>query len=336
MSLTYDEIDNHLCDIFEGSKCVYLGETRLVFKFPSNRLKQQAKLVYDKSYQSAVEEGMLPTDKLEEVINRRQLVSAEEMVTLKKLKGQLEAQEILLGKTTRVKANQDRIKQAISRIRHEIFDIEFKKKSKLFMSADTKAEEEKAFFICSACVYKDDYVTPYWSSHEEATREKDLNFKDTVLAAYMNFYSGKPTPVIRELARSNMWRIRYVNSNKTSDPLFGVPAADYTTDQLNLVYWSNYYQNIYEMMPESRPSDMVIEDDDALDAYMKAYYQERTQEEAARKSKAKTSGKLQAFDAEEVIVTRSNPLYEDIDYDKPREAQKIKDRVDLKKRTKRG
>ena len=90
------------------------------------------------------------------------------------------------------------------------------------------------------------------------------------------------------------------------------------------------------MLPEDRPSDIVIEDDDALDAYMKTFYEERNKEEAHRKHVNKRSGKLSAFDSEEVIITRSHELYEDIEYDTPREAQKIKDRVDLKKRTRRG
>jgi hypothetical protein len=90
------------------------------------------------------------------------------------------------------------------------------------------------------------------------------------------------------------------------------------------------------MMPEDRPSDLIVEDDDALDAYMKSYYDEKTKEDAARKSKASNTGRLSAFDNEEVIVTRSNELYEDIKYDKPREAQRIKDRVDIKKKTRRG
>jgi hypothetical protein len=123
---------------------------------------------------------------------------------------------------------------------------------------------------------------------------------------------------------------------KTSEPLFGVPTSEYTLNQINLVYWSNFYQNIYEMMPEDRPSDMVIDDDDTLDAYMKAYYEERSRQDATRKSKAKTPGKLSAFDAEEVIVTRSNELYQDIEYDTPKESQKLKDRVDIKKKTRRG
>lgn len=89
-------------------------------------------------------------------------------------------------------------------------------------------------------------------------------------------------------------------------------------------------------MPEDRPSDIVIDDDDTLDAYMKEFYAERNRDEAARKSKYKRSGKLSSFDSEEVIVTRSHELYEDIEYDSPKEAQKLKDRVDIKKKTKRG
>ena len=90
------------------------------------------------------------------------------------------------------------------------------------------------------------------------------------------------------------------------------------------------------MMPEDRPSDMVIDDDDALDAYMKAFYEERNREDATRRHTGKRSGRLSAFDSEEVIVTGSHELYEDIEYDTPRESRKLKDRVDIKKRTKKG
>jgi hypothetical protein len=335
MSLSYDEIEEYLCKIFTGEEYLEVGDETLVLRAPTNKVRQKAYLVYKKAYNNALEDGLLSNQELEELIERRQLISAEEIVRLKKLQGQLEAQEILLGKTNRVRANQERIKTAINRIKHEISEIQFKKQSKMMLSADTKAEEEKSFYICSRCVFRED-GTLFWSSYKEACNETNMTLRDAILLAFLRFNSGLPTPIIRELSRSTMWRIRYVNSVKTSEQLFGVPASEYTTDQLNLSYWSNYYQNIYEMMPEDRPSEMVIEDDTALDAYMKAYYEERSREDAERKSRHKTSGKLQAFDSEEVIVTRSNELYEDIEYDTPREARKIKDRVDLKKRTKRG
>jgi SepF-like predicted cell division protein (DUF552 family) len=333
MVLTYDEIDQHLIYIFNGVMYTYIDDLLLLLKFPSNDIKQRAQLVYKKSFDDAVKKGILPVKELEELIEKRNLITVEEILQLKKLKSQLEAQEILLGKTTRVKANQERIKQVISRLRHEIYQIEFKKKSKLFLSAETKAEEERTFYICSRCVFWED-KSLFWPTYEVAKKENRLDLRDKILLEYLKFYSGLSIKIIREIARSGLWRIRYINSIKTSDPLFGIPASDYTQDQLNLTYWSNYYQNIYEMLSSDRPSEATIEDDDALDAYMKAYYDERNREDAMHRSKSKRSGKLSAFDSEEVIITKSHELYQDINYDTPRESQKIKDRVDIKKKAK--
>jgi hypothetical protein len=91
------------------------------------------------------------------------------------------------------------------------------------------------------------------------------------------------------------------------------------------------------MMPKDRPPDNVIEDDDALDAYMKEYYEERTREEAAERDKSRlgNKGKLSAFNKEEVIVTKAHELYEDIDYNTPREAQMIKDKAAVRKKARR-
>jgi hypothetical protein len=105
---------------------------------------------------------------------------------------------------------------------------------------------------------------------------------------------------------------------------------------LNLAYWSHYYQNIYEMLPDDQPSEDIIEDDEALDAYLNDYYKERRKESLANRDKRKYGkSKLSAFDKEEVVVTKANELYQDIEYDKPREAQAIKDRNFIKKRTRR-
>jgi hypothetical protein len=66
---------------------------------------------------------------------------------------------------------------------------------------------------------------------------------------------------------------------------------------------------------------------------MKAYYEERSREEATERDKNRLGnrGKLSAFNKQEVIVTKSHEMYEDIDYTKPREAQMIKDKVGIKK-----
>lgn len=336
MGLSADEIDRYLNIIFTGQKFVYIDNELFVFKHPNNIIKMRSDLIYDRAYDSALSQGMLPVKDLETLMKERGLFSEEDESKLDRLRAQLEAQEVLLSKTTKVKARQDKIKETIASLKKDAREIEYKKISKLSMSVESKAEEERLLFLCFSCTYLDNGEL-YWKKFEDLLNEKNIEFKDKILYEFIKFRNGIETSIIRLIARSSLWRIRYVTSQKATESLFGIPTSNYTNDMLNLAYWSNFYQSIYEMMSRDRPPDSIIEDDDSLDAYMKDFYEERNREDAAEWSKNKNRtgrGKLSAFDKEEVIVTQSNELYEDIDYDKPREAQRVKDRVDLTKRTK--
>lgn len=339
MDLKIDDVEKYLCRIFTGQDIITVksesDKIDLIFKQPDNTVKLKAHRIYDIAYKDAVGDGLLPLEDLEKLIRERGIFSDAEDEELRKLKDKLHAQQILLSKTTKVKARMDRIKVIIKDLEAQVRSIEYKKLSKLAMSAETKAEEERSSYLCWSSVYDLLGESLYWESYEDFLKEKDPLFRSDVLNKFMSFYSGISTSIIRYIAKHSLWRIRYVTSQKTSEPLFGVPTSQYTNDMMNLAYWSNFYQNIYEMLPDDRPSDFIIEDDDALDAYMKDYYEERNREDAARKSKRRTQGKLSAFDSEEVVVTQSHELYEDIDYDKPREAKMIKEKTDIRKKARR-
>jgi hypothetical protein len=338
MELSYDDIEKYLLRIFTGQDFIYINngvwDVLINFRHPNNIIKIKSNIIYNKYYKQALDEGMLSTKDLENLMLDRGIFTKEDQDYVIKLKDKIHAQRILLGKTTKVRANQDRIKKVISSFETELSELIYKKQSKLMMSAENKAEEERSGFLCWSCTFNE-LGSNYWRSYDEFLNDNS-NFKNKVLFDCIRFNNGLPMDVIRCIARSNIWRIRYINSQKTSEPLFGLPTSDYTNDMLYLAYWSNYYQNIYEMLPEDRPSDFIIEDDEALDAYMTSYYDDRTKENAARRSKRKTGGKISAFDSEEVIITQANELYEDIKYDKPREAQKIKNRIDIKKKARPG
>lgn len=340
MDITHEQLERYLCKIFTGVDILYIKhgseDICIEFRQPDNTIKLRANLVYDKAYDKAISEGMLATDDLKKLIKERNIFTEEDEDKLEELESKLHGQEMLLAKTLVVKARQDRLKKIINKLKEEINELQLKKTSKLIMSAEAKAEEERSLFFCWACTYDADKNELYWKIYEDLLKETSIVLRDKILIEFLKFYRGINNRLIRFIARNNLWRIRYVTSQKTSDPLFGLPTSQYTNDMLNLSYWSNYYQNIYEMLSEDRPPDLIIEDDEALDAYMMSYYDERTREDAARRSKGKTKGKLSAFDKEEVIVTKSNELYEDIKYDKPREAQRIKDKVDIRKKTRRG
>jgi hypothetical protein len=332
MDLTHEELEEYLLRIFTGIKLVCIEGIDLIFKQPDNLTKLKANYIYKKAYDSAVEEGILPIKDLEKLMEDRGLFTEKDREQIDKLESQIHGQQVVLSKTTRIKANQERIKKVIEDLTSKLNKLRMKKYSKLVMSAETKAEEDRAAFLCCRCAYNSSNDL-FWKNHDELLKETRISLRQSIISEFTRFYSGIETKIIRSLARSNLWRIRYITSAKVSEPIFGIPTSQYSNDMLNLAYWSNFYQSIYEMMPEDRPSDLIIDDDESLDAYMKDYYEERNREDASRKSR-KTKGKLSAFDKEEVIVTQSNDLYQDIKYDKPKEAQRVKDRVDIRKRTK--
>ena len=332
MDLTAEEVERYLNRIFTGTELFNLDNRIFIFKQPDNETRAKADLIYDKAYKRAIDSGMLCLKDLEALIIKRRIFTDYDQEKLDELMAQKHAQEVILSRTTKIKANQDRLKGIIANINDKIKTLEYKRTSKLVMSAESKAEEERALYFCWECV-SDDSGNKCWDTFDSLLKERDIDFRDSILVGFLRFKSGILTKTIRYLARHSLWRIRYVTSQKVSDPLFGVPTSQYTNDMLNLAYWSNFYQNIYEMMPKDRPPETIVEDDEALDAYMKAYYEERNREEAAERDKNTlgNKGKLSAFNKDEVIVTKSHDLYEDIEYTKPREAQMIKDKTAIKK-----
>jgi len=272
IELAYSEIEGYLEQIFTGSKLVDVDDTTILIKHPDNKVLMKARRIYDSEYKKSIEEGLLSARDMKKIIEERNLIPVEDREKIGKLESKLEAQKVLLAKTTKVKANQDRIKGIIHEIEEEIRQLKLKEKSKLSMTADNRAEESKILFLSWSSIF--DYETDerYWSKYKDFLNESSLDFRNRVISEFIMFYSGIPTPQIRAISRSNLWRIRYITSIKTSEPLFGVPTSEYTNDMLNLAYWSHFYQNVYEMMPDDQPSQEVIEDDEALDAYLDDFY----------------------------------------------------------------
>jgi len=336
MDLTNEEIEHYLEQIASGIKIVDVDDKTLLFRYPSIDDKLKVRRIYRLEYKRSIEEGLLSTDDMQKLVEDRKIISDKDRLKLSSLRSKLEAQKILLGKTTKVRARQDRVKEVINNLETEIQEIEYKERSKYAMTAETKAEEAKVLYLCWASCYNFFTNELYWNSYNLFLNESDYLLRQKITSEFILFYSGILTSHVRAIARSNLWRIKYVTSLKTSETLFGVPTSKYTNDQLNLAYWSHYYQNIYEMLPEDQPPESIIDDDESLDAYLKDYYSERTQEAAARKDKKKRKGKLSAFDQEEVIVTKvASELYDDIDFNEPREARSIKDKPMVRKKTRR-
>jgi hypothetical protein len=337
LDLTFDELDEHITTVSTGIKLVSIdsadGGVSLLFKQPTSEERMFARFVYKQTYKQAQDDGLKTVDEMEEILRERGIISEESDQKIKNLQSKLDGQRAVLAKTHKVQAKQERLLGIIQRLEDELKGLKAERDKLLGLTAEAKANESKLFFLCSKCVFKSEKER-LWETEKDFNAEKDLLFRMDVLARFSMFVSGLPTSLIRYIARSNLWRVRYVTSTKTGADLFGRPISEYSPDMVNLLYWSHYYQSIYEMLPEDQPSDDIIADDAALDAYMDNYYKEMKNERAARAGKKSTS--LDAFSAgDEVIVTPAHELHKDFEYDKPREAQRLKDRTDIRKKAKK-
>lgn len=319
MSLNYEELSRVIGEINAAQKVSYVRnidakDVPVLFRHPSHRDKEISFFVYNEAIRNAEEMGIPSNAEMEALSKTRKFFSEEDSKKLEKLEKKIKGQQVLLSKTTRVPARRNRVKEVIEKLESEALTLRYYRDMHLENTRERKAAEERLLFLTYKSTYDPLEDKPYWETYEDFKNEKDIVFRRDVFTNFVIFYHGLPSSTIRFVARSNLWRIRYTTAIKTGAELFGTSISEYSTDQLMLVYWSNYYQSIYEMMSDDRPTESIIEDDASLDAYMKDYHAERNREDAARAGKNSTYGKPSAWDKGEVLVFKSNNMYEDIEY----------------------
>lgn len=327
LDLSFDELERYIDEISTGSKLIEVesGDQEisvLLFLQPQTNDRLAASLIYRQTYNEAVRQELPTHAQMKELLTDRGILKEEDEAKIRVMQGKLEGQRAVLAKTTKVRANKERVLNIIKGLEQELRDLIWQREQNFGLTAEAKANEDKLAFLCRRYVYKskDELL---WSTEEDYNVCKDHTFRMNVFAEYASFVTGLSTTVVRYVARSNLWRIKYVTSMKCGCDLFGIPAVDFSTDMTNLLYWSHFYQNIYEMI-EDQPTEDIIEDDSALDAYMENYYKELKNRRLT--SSGGSGTKIDAMQSEQVIVTPAHELHKDIEYDKPREAQRLKDR----------
>ena len=292
--------------------------------------KACANLEYDSSCERAIKDGFLTVRQTEDIMLSKGMWSTDDEDKISKLESKIKGQEAYLAKLVKVPSRKDTTKNNLDRLRKQLNELISKKEIGLEYSAEKIAYEQKYLYLTWRGV-KDPFTKElYWSTREYFDNETDLVLRRNVFMEVIRQSAGFSLTVLRYLARHNLWRIRYLTSLKTNISLFGVELPDYSVDQLSLAYWSHYYQSIYEMLPDDKPADSVIEDDDVLDAYMKSYHDEQNREAtASREGKRKGKGGKSPWDHGETLVMRSNPAHNDIEYSETIESVRNKSSTDL-------
>lgn len=331
MDLTYDEVESLISQIMLGQKLVTVqrDETSALvcLKHPTRELLQRADFIAAASRKRGEELGLPTIAQMESMLASRGLWGTTDQAEITKLQASLKAQEAVLAKTTRVPMRRERLVTIIEDLKGKILDIQRRKERFLEHTIERKAEEERLLYLTSRCAYDPETDFLVWATHEEFKDETDLLFRRNAALEFTLFSMGMPTATLRYIARSPQWGVRYLSAQKQGGQLFTRPVYDYSIDMLHLMHWTAFYHSLHEMMPSDRPEQAIIEDDFALDKFMDEYF-ERSKREAHEERIKKSSGKNStAWNHEELIVMKGNPIFDDVDFSKT-PAQKAREKGD--------
>jgi len=331
MDLTYEEVESLISQIMLGQKLVTLqrnGASALVcLKHPTRELLQRSDFAAAQAKEEALSMGLPTISAMEKMLESRGLWGDGERSDIEVLQGKLKAQEAVLAKTTRVPMRRERLVKIIDDLKGQILDIRRRKESFLEHTVERKSEEFRLLYLTSSCVLEPETGERVWPTISSFNDEPDVMFRRHAALEFTIFSMGLPTETLRYIARSSQWGVRYLAAQKHGGQLFTRPIYDYSIDMLHLMHWTAFYQSLHEMMPSDRPDPAVIEDDFALDKFMDEYF-ERTKREASEERIKKASGKNStAWNHEELIVMKGNPVFEDVDFSKT-PAQKAREKGD--------
>jgi len=171
----------------------------------------------------------------------------------------------------------------------------------LLNSAEYLANDAATHYLMWECIrnYDDSRI---WPTFEDAQNSSDIEYLEELSNLFLEASKDSDESDLRKIARMGMWRIRWRAVEGDMNELFGRTAQDLTNDQFLLIYWSQVYDSVYENM--ERPPDSIIEDDDALDEWLKLESEKRDREVGQRyygKSNSKPGHKSKIDNATEVF-----------------------------------
>lgn len=267
----------------------------LEIRAPTLSIKHRSALIYQKHYKECKEAGVLTE---EEALDYLRFVNKwsdeEEHLFNTEIPKAIENTKVKLYLSESIPSQRKMAERILKELRKE-FDILAKKRSQLSHN------------ICktAAMFAQKEYEIRHSTFLDDKKYDWDCeDIRHAVSFVYNNSISDSN---MRELARSTPWS-NYLNANKYTSDLFGVPASQLTDEQIVLLSWTSLYENIRES--HEPPPSSVIENDDMLDGWLinqKREEEKRKEEEAKEKKQVDVNNDKISKADEVFILSKPDP-----------------------------
>lgn len=289
--MNYDEMERTLNRICAGGKLARVrdGSNKTVYvliKEPTLKDKIWTDFLYEQALTDGKERNLLPSSELLSLYRSTGLWTDQMDAEVKGLQTVIEELERTLINPDTSRSDLNKIQKVKRVTEDKLHTILAKKSDLLSMSLERHAEMERIRAIVFTCAYTSEDAR-YWPTWEVFEAEEDSKLIESITSAISDCIYTIDSKIVRKLARSSMWRIKWSAAKNNCDNLFGKPLIYLTRNQESLIYWSQVYDSVYEAY--ERPSEDVINDDDALDKWFESQSAKRKHDDI---TKGRDSGKF--------------------------------------------
>jgi hypothetical protein len=258
--------------------------------------------VYDKEYDDAILNGILGQKDLEELYEETGDWTNGHEDKIQELEKQIKILKVKIKNYQFMTVKKKQTEKQLEKVQNELVELQRQKSNLFLVSAEARAEEIKRRNMVMLSTETSD-EEKYWQTEISFLEERDHVLVYNLARTYFdsNIFD---TPTLRKIARNPSWRFRW-SAAKTGADLFGKPISEWSEMQNLLIYWSQYYDGIFEH--PDKPGDIIINDDNACDAWV----EEQSKKSAGAASNDKNifgtkKAKTQKNHAEHFIMVGQN------------------------------
>lgn len=245
------------------SNCLYDGNIVMFLIFhPTANIRYESNILYGNELDFAMNTGMMPSSDLVSSAIKMGMWSHKKDEYIEELYESIyDAKRSLLDFIfNKIKLEQHR--KLLRDIENNLLSLLAEKSRITKDSAENYALMKQQRFLLSKITKHNDVFV--WKTINDFNEDTNINTINFLVNQYFHEFNFG-NKAIRYLARTDPWRSMW-KAAKSGQSLFNKPICNWSENQIDIVRWSDIYDNIYGAY--ERPSDEIINDDDLLDSWI--------------------------------------------------------------------
>jgi len=259
-------VEDLLVEVIGGRLVFTSGSITLASRCASQGEIEQARIYYIKRLKECHHAGLMSRADLDAKAIESGAIDAEERARKEQLieirKRNLAARQKSTDPVQRVEIDAE-----VMKLNEEIAKLEEPEAEIYASSAEARADSSRISLLVCYCTTGGEFlnvlVWPTWSNFCDETNSQLVH---DAREAYIRVSHGLPSGIIRSLARTPEWKMKWKSAQDSGSPIFDGSSTGWDYNKQSLVYWSDFYDSVARH-PDA-PSPEVAADDESLQSWL--------------------------------------------------------------------